>query len=71
MKCIMEKDDCWHPIETEMPPTTTKVQVRDRNGKVYSNREIVIDMAGFYLYRREEPTGWESLDDYVEWRFDI
>lgn len=68
MKCIREKDDCWHPIENEMPPTTTKVQVRDRNGKVYSNREIVIDMSGFYLYSQEE--GWESFDDYVEWRFD-
>lgn len=70
MKCIRGKDDCWHPIETEMPPTTTKVKVRDRNGKVYSNREIVVEMSGFYLSSREEPIGWESLDDYVEWKFD-
>ncbi len=69
MKYIEKKDDCWHPINIEMPPTTTKVQVRDCHDNIYNNREIVVEMSGFYLYRREDPTGWENLSDYTEWRF--
>ena len=69
MKNISQKDNCWHSIKTEMPCTTTKVQVRDSNGTIFYNREIVVEMSGYYLYRKEEPTGWEDLSDYTEWRF--
>lgn len=70
MKWIVKKDNCWHSIENEMPSRTTKVQLRDSNGIIYDNREIVIEMSGCYIYRNEEPTDWESIKMYKEWRFD-
>lgn len=62
-------DNCWHPIKTEMPNMSSDVQVKDKDGNIY-NREIIVEMSGYYLYRRELPSDWESFSDYVEWRFD-
>lgn len=70
MKWIDKKDYRWHSIENEMPSITTRVQLRDSNGIIYDNREIVIEMSGCFIYRWEEQTGWENKDWYKEWRFD-
>lgn len=65
-----EDNGNWHEMNVEMPTTTSKVEVLDKNGSIFS-AEIVVEMSGYYIYFRDdkEKSGWGSLDDYSHWRF--
>ena len=62
---IESKDSEWHPMNTEMPPHTTNVELLKPDGKIIRG-EIVVDMAGYYIYLNH---GWGCPDDYTHWRF--
>ena len=62
---ITKVDDKWHPMKIDMPPMTTDVEFLKPDGTIVQG-EIVVDMAGFYVYNN---SGWGSLDDYTHWRF--
>ena len=71
MKCIRkEKDDgSWHKMNVEMPNSTSNVEVKKLDGTI-EDAEIVVDMAGFYIYlRNERLNGWGNLSDYSHWKF--
>ena len=71
MKCIRKETDdgSWHDITTELPNMTADVEVRKADGTI-EDAEIVVEMAGWYLYFREgEHQGWSSLSYYTHWRF--
>ena len=69
MKYIRDVDKEWHIINEEMPPRTTDVEFLQKDGTTVKG-EIVVDMAGFYVYIRDSMTdGWGSFDDYTHWRF--
>jgi len=65
MKYIREKDDKWHPMNEEMPSTTTDVELKDNDGMI-TKATIVSEMSGYYLYKGP---GWGDLSDYTHWRF--
>lgn len=69
MKCVRKKNDngSWHKMHDEMPPTTSDVEVKTSNGTIIT-AEIIVDMAGFYIYLRDIEN-WGSLDDYTHWRY--
>lgn len=62
---IREKDDKWHEMNVEMPPTSTNVELLKHDGTVIKG-EIVVEMSGYYIYLNPD---WGSLDDYSHWRF--
>lgn len=49
----------------EMPPTTTKVQLLDKNNNIIDG-QLVVEMSGWYVALK---TTWGSLEDYTHWRF--
>lgn len=67
-----EKDNgSWHEMNIEMPPSTSDVELLDKNGRTHL-AEIFVDMSGHYIYFRSdegENEGWGSLDDYSHWRY--
>lgn len=65
MTYISEKDDQWHKMNEEMPPTSTNAELLKHDGTVIKG-EIVVEMSGYYIYLNP---GWGSLDDYSHWRF--
>jgi len=62
---IESKDSKWHPMNVEMPPHSTDVELLKPDGTIISG-EIVVEMSGYYIYLRP---GWGSLNDYTHWRF--
>ena len=66
MKYIKEVDERWHALNEEMPPRTTDVEFLKPNGETVKG-QIVIDMAGWYIYIQDY--GWSSLSYYTHWRF--
>ena len=65
MKCIREIDKEWHVIGEELPPCSTRVELLQNDGTIV-NAEIVVDMAGWYVYLNP---GWGLPSDYTHWRF--
>lgn len=65
MKCINKVDERWHTINEELPPHTTAVEFLKPNGETVKG-QIVIDMAGWYVYANGN---WGNPSDYTHWRF--
>lgn len=63
--CIETIDYEWHPMDIEMPPVTTDVELMKHDGTTVKGT-IVVEMSGFYIYLNP---GWGSLSDYTHWRF--
>ena len=62
---IKKKDSLWHPMNVEMPPHSTDVELLKPDGTIIRG-EIVVEMSGYYIYLRP---GWGSLGNYTHWRF--
>jgi hypothetical protein len=62
---ICKIDNDWHPMNIEMPPVSTDVELLKPDGEIVKG-EIVVDMAGYYIYLKP---GWSSLNYYTHWRF--
>ena len=65
MKCINKVDERWHALNEEMPQSTTDVEFLKPNGETVKG-QIVIDMAGWYVYLYGR---WGNPSDYTYWRF--
>ena len=62
---IKNKDSKWHPMNIEMPPSNTEVELLEPDGTIIRG-EIVVEMSGYYIYLHP---GWGSVDNYTHWRF--
>lgn len=70
MKYIRVKDDKWHDIKNELPPTTTDVEFLSNTGEIISNGKIFIDMSGVYAALQTDiGSTWDSIEKYKYWRF--
>ena len=65
IKYIRNWDDKWHPMDVEMPPTTTKVELLKEDGSIIIG-QIIVEPSGFYIYLIP---GWASTKDFTHWRF--
>ncbi len=65
VKYIKIRDNVWHPMDAEMPPTSTTVDLRKDDGPIIKG-EIIVEPSGFYIYLIP---GWASTKDFTHWRF--
>ena len=65
VKYIKNRDNVWHPMDAEMPPTSTKVDLLKDDGSIIIG-EIIVAPSGFYIYLNP---GWVSTKDFTHWRF--
>lgn len=66
-KIITKLDDIWHDSDKELPTISTDVEFMDKDGNIHQG-EIVVEMSGWYVYRRDISSWWD-FDDFIKWRF--
>lgn len=72
MKYINNIDSKWHSVTEELPSQTTDVEFLDKENNIITNGHIFVDMSGACASLKNGiGYTWDSLDNYVRWRFKL